>query len=299
MMFSILMQVALALSPQQAQAYQPPVLWLATRTYHANRPGSESSASGKALIQSRTAAFVTFRRPLTCGFDAGGFIAIDPSAVLGWEVITIPKRVASDNVLLSVTWTRERNHKIEARGSTEILMRPGDSVPLDVTPTGENGTSCEMTSAELRLELDPVNWARLNPSRASTVSTDAWLVRQLPNGHEETEQINIRSALNEEVPFYFTEVKSGDLAMSVFGTITARPNGAGGIALEFSGVRLIRNGTALVGQGSTELKPGQQLMPFNTAQDIVSVEFPLSSQASWKEFATQKLSIRLRSQRIR
>ncbi len=299
MMLSII-PLLLALHAPHVPAPPGHLLLLSTNTYHANRPGGRSSSSGKALEQNKTTPFVTYTTPSMCGFAAGGFTETDPSATLGWEVVVVPKVVRPGEVVLNVTWTRERNHKVEARGTTEVLMRPGDIVPLDVAGTPESRSAgCQMTSAELVLELEPPHWANLVPSRGGVVSTDMWLVRKLPDGKEDTHQINVRGALNEQVPFYFDDTKSGDRVMSVLGRIRARETENGLLSLEFEGERQVRVGTESLGRGFTSVAPGSGTLILGSDQDVVSVEFPISPDPKWKELGSQPLSIRIRMRRIR
>lgn len=302
MLANALYTVLLLVSPgHDAQQARPPLLWLSTSTFHANRPGGPSSGSGKPLTLNKPELFVTYALPRLCGFSAGAaFKAVDPESPLGWSVTVIPKLIGIDDVTLGVTWVRERNHKIEARGATDVLIRKGDSVSLDVAQTPEwQHPGCQMTSAELRLEYEPVSSAKASATAGSVISTDMWLVRRLLNGQEQTEQINTRSALNEEVPFYFDDQKSEDLLMSVLGTIRARGRDHGEIALEFSAERQFRSGTAELGRGFTTLFPRHDLLVFKSPQDVISVEFPLSNDSRWKAFGGEQLSIRLRTRRIR
>lgn len=278
---------------------KPPMLFLSTKVYHDDRPGSGSSASGKTLWVNHSTPFATYTNNSMCGFAAGGFTEIDPGAQLGWNVLVIPKAVKADVVVLTVTWTRERSHKVEERGSTELMMRPGDVVPLDVAETPEKRPGCHITSAELDLELDPVEWAKETDGNASLVSTDMWLVRRLPNGQDQTEQLNVRGALNEEVPFYFTDLKSGDLLLSVFGKIRARARDSGGIAIEFSAARYLTFPTTAMERGFTTLPPRSGPLVFDSDQEVVSVEFPLSTNPNWKDLGSQPLSIRIKTRRIR
>ena len=297
-----LMQALMLLTTPHAAAppqLPRPMLWLATNTYHTDRPGGGSSASGKPVDLMRPLSFVTYSASM-CGFSAGN-IPMDANAELGWRVTVLTKSITPEShVILSVTWSRERHGKVEARGASEVLMRPGDSVPLDVAETPEHRklTSCGMTSAELELQLEPIVW---NSARgvANRVSTDMWLVRRLPNGQEQTEQINVRSVINEEVPFYFTDLKSGELLMSVAGSIRARARDNGGIALEFSAYRYLQFSKGSVDRGSTSLPPGSKPLVFDSAEEVLSVEFPLSSNAAWKDFGTQPMSIRIKTRRIR
>jgi hypothetical protein len=275
------------------------VLWVSTRGYHTDRSGSDSSRSGKPVRQGINTAFFTYTVG-GCGFAAGGFTEIAPEATFGWEVIAVPKVVRDSNVVFTVTWTRERNHKAEASGATEVLMQPGDRVTLDVasTPEMKRVRGCGMTSAEVALELDPVDWANHTPARASVVSTDMWLVRRLPDGKEVTQQINVRGAVNEQVPFYFDDIKSGDLFMSVLGQVCAREKN-GLLTLELEAERQVRNATESLGRGFTSVGPGSGALVVDFARDVVSVEFPLSSDPKWKDLGSQPLSIRIRMHRIR
>jgi hypothetical protein len=155
-----------------------------------------------------------------------------------------------------------------------------------------------MTSAEVELQLEPVAFNNVR-GPANRISTDMWLVRRLPNGQEQTEQINVRSVLNEEVPFYFTDLKSGELQMSVLGSIRARTRDNGGLALELSAYRYLQFSRGSVERGFTSLPPGSKPLVFDTEDDVVSVEFPLSPNPAWKDFGTQPMSIRIKTRRIR
>ena len=150
----------------------------------------------------------------------------------------------------------------------------------------------------MALQLEPVS-TKETTGPANTVSTDMWLVRRLPNSQEQTEQINVRSVLNEEVPFYFTDLKSGDLSMSVLGKIRARGRDNGAIALEFSAYRFLQFAPGVVERGFTSLPTVPAPLIFDTAQDVLSVEFPLSSNARWKDFGTDRFSIRIRTRRMK
>ncbi len=302
MLLSLLPLLLALTAPPVTPPPAAPMLWLATNTFHANRPGGGSSASGKALVLNTPSLFVTYSMPRLCGFSAGGgFTKIDPAAQLGWSVTVTPKAITTDHVVLDVSWVRERNHKPEAQGASVVLIRPGDTVPLDVadTPEASQVSGCRMTSAELTLELDPVSFGKISPGRGSVVSTDLWLVRRLADGKEDTQQINVRGALNEEVPFYFDDVKSGEMVTSVLGKIRAREREGGAIALEFEAARLVRMGNTPVGRGFTSLPPGAGPLVFETAQDVLSVQFPRSTDPKWMDLGSEGLSIRIRTRRIR
>jgi hypothetical protein len=293
----------LALAGQAAQpaAPQRPMLWLGTQTFHSDRAGGPSSSSGKALSAGQLTPFATYLTENMCGFAAGGFSQIDPAAVLGWEVTAVPKVVRPNEVILAVTWNRIRNRKSEARGSIEVLIRSGDTVPIDVVgiPEAQLGSGCHMTSAQLTLELNPVGTARQVAGMSSVVSTDMWLVRRLPDGREETQQINVRGAMNESVPFYFDDIKAGDIWMAVSGKVRAREGAHGAVALEFEAERGVRNAVRTLERGATAPRPDTGLLTFNSDRDVVSVEFPRTSNGQWGDLVKQPLAIRIQTRRIR
>jgi hypothetical protein len=301
MVFTLLNTLLFAAAPHLTPPQLPrPMLWLGTNTYHTDRPGDGSSASARPVDLMRPISFVTYSASM-CGFSAG-VIPMDPNAELGWRVTVLTKSITTEsNVILNVTWTRERHGKVEAHGASEVLMRPGDSVPLDVAETPEHRklNGCGMTSAALELQLEPVSWSKARTGAANAVSTDMWLVRRLPDGQEQTEQINVRSVINEEVPFYFSDLKSGELLMSVNGSIRARARDNGSIALEFSAHRYLEFSPGVVERGFTSLPPGSKPLVFDSAQDVISVEFPLSSNPKWKDFGSQPMSIRIKTRRLR
>lgn len=297
-LFAALLLTSPSAEPQQAR---PPLIWLSTSIVRSNQPGGPSSAAAKPIVLNRPETFVTYALPGNCGFSAGAaYTAVDPAAPLGWTVTITPRLFGVDDVTVSVTWIRVRNHQPEARGATEALIRKGDSILLDIAPTPEwKRPGCQMTAAELRVEYEPLSVAKSGPTAGSVISTDMWLIRNLANGQEQTEQINVRSGLNEETPFYFTDLKAESTSMSVLGTIRPRARDNGQIALEFSAERQFRSGGADLGRGFTTLFPAHDPLTFSSPQEVISVEFPPALDPRWKSFANERLSIRLRTRQIR
>jgi len=290
----------LAAPAPQAQPRSEPLIWVATSTFHKNRPGGMSSGGGRAIALNRSETFVTYALRSHCGFSAGPALkAIHPDAPLGWRVTVTPRAVGVDDVKVEVSWIRERSQSVEAKGSTEFLIRKGDNVPLDIAATPEWAGGCGMTSAELSLKYEPMESSKWSPGQGSVISTDMWLIRRLANGQDQTEQINVRGGFNEEIPFYFADQKSDGIAMSVLGTVRARARANGEIALEFSAERQFHLNTSELGRGFTTLFPQPGSLLFKSPQDVISVEFPLTIEPRWKTFGTEQLSIRIKTQRIR
>jgi hypothetical protein len=243
----------------------------------------------------------TYSKADQCGFSAGAFSSFPPEATLGWKVTITPRRIGTDDAVVAINWERTRRANVEAQGSGELLLRRGDSAPIDLASMMglPKPAACSMTTAEAVVEFDPVDHKKYQPGMGTVVSTDMWLVRTLASGVEETQRINVRGAFNESVPFYFEDIKSDAVSMSVLGNVRARDRGNGVIDLDFSVERQFHAGAVELGRGFSSAYPNDRLIRFDSANSVVSVEFPLSAAQKLNGLGNDKLSIRMKTRQIR
>src|SRR5687768_5404805 len=147
-----IMTVALAFglltgAPEQA-APPPPLFYLTllTELRRPDQPGGMSSWSSQPLAKLRSVTMRTYSNSNSCGFAAGAISGFDPSAAIGWQVEAMPLEITADHAVLRLHWSREIEvGKKSGKGFQEavVLLRPGDSMPLDtfVLPAVPGGCS--------------------------------------------------------------------------------------------------------------------------------------------------------------
>lgn len=264
---------------------------------YGDEPGGMNSWSAKPLEKGRSLRMRTYSISNSCGFAAGSFVDFEAGAAIAWQVDATPVEITGDHAVLRLHWSREI--ELGKRTGKEfqeavVLLRPGDSLPLDTFVLPEVPGGCKQPVGTLVVSLK----AR-EPERTRVVSTDLWLVHKHPGGKETTQHINVRGELNTSIPFYFDEERVGSAALDVFGRFTLRPKAGDSVALEFSAQRLLAGEQFAVNASHFGTRGGGKMVTEIGPESVTSFEIPQGSGPGWGPFAGHSLSVRVKSKRMR
>jgi len=260
-------------------------------------PGGMNSWSQRPLVKGQSVRMITHSISNSCGF-AAGVREFDSNAAIGWQLDAVPVEITADHAVLRLHWSREI--ELGKRTGTEfkevvVLLRPGDSLPLDTIVLPKTATSqCGNPAATLVVSLQ----AR-EPERVRVTSTDLWLVHKHPDGKETTQHLNVRGELNSPIPFFFDEERVGAAVLDVFGRFTLRPKAGDTVALEFSAQRLLVGEQYAVNGSHFGNRGGGKMVTEIGPDSVTSFEIPQGSGPSWRAFAGHSLSVRVKSRRMR
>jgi hypothetical protein len=312
------MSVVLAFALQSAAPNQAvPQLFdltLHTEMRFGNEPGGKSSGGSKPLVKGQSLRMRTYSIENSCGFASGTIPEFDSNAAIGWQLDAMPVAITGEHAVIRLHWSREV--ELGKRAGKEfkevvVLLRPGDSLPLDTFVLPETAKSqCGSPVATLIVGLKAQE-----PDRKRVASTDLWLVHKQPGGKETMQHINVRGELNSSIPFFFDEERVGTAVLDVFGQLTLRPKAGDSLALEFSAQRLLAGeqyglnsshfgssaGSKVVLSDSLSVSSnGGGKMVLEIGPDsVTSFEIPQGSGPEWKAFAGHSLSVRVKSKRMR
>lgn len=152
------------------------------------------------------------------------------SVYSAWATHVTPTARSGDAVTFRVAWERKRdNGKPSSAGdNSEVTLRPGQSMVLDVMPQApeksEPPPGCVVRSMVLTaaVERDPV------PDQdRRLLAVDLWLVERLPDGKERSQPLSLRGLYYQPIPFYFDTVSEGEKSVDVFGDLQVVPGAAG------------------------------------------------------------------------
>ena len=279
-------------APEQA----PPSLFnftLHTEMRHDEKPGGRSSGGAWPLVKGQSLRMRTYAVTDGCGFAAGAR-EFDTNSPIGWQVDVMPVEITADHAVMRVHWSREvelGRKTGKAFHEAVVLLRPGDSLPLDTYVLPDVNRFCTKPVGVLVAGLE----AR-EPERVRVASTDLWLVHRDPAGKETTQHINVRGNLNTSIPFFFDEERAGPAVLDVFGRFTLRPKTGDTLALEFNAQRFLAGEP--YGVNASHFGSGRMVTEIGP-DSVTSFEIPLSSGPGWKAFAGHSLSVRVKSRRMR
>ena len=143
-----------------------------------------------------------------------------------WATHVTPTARQGEAVTFRVAWERSRDNGKPSSVSddTEVTLRPGQSMVLDVMPQtaekSEPPPGCVVRSMVLTaaVERDPV------PDQdRRLLAVDLWLVERLADGKERSQALELRGLYNSPIPFYFETVTEGGKSVDVFGDLQVSP----------------------------------------------------------------------------
>ena len=143
-----------------------------------------------------------------------------------WTVQVTPTGRVGEAVTFRLQWVRSRDNGKPSTVSddTELTLRPGQSLSLDVMPqsadASEPPSSCVVKALSLSVavehEPEPDQDRRL-------VAVDLWLVERLPDGKERSQPLSLRGLYNQPIPFYFDTLTESTKTLDVFGDLQISP----------------------------------------------------------------------------
>jgi hypothetical protein len=225
-----------------------------------------------------------------------------------WVFDVTPVAVTGDAATFTFHWVRSRDNgrpSTQPTGRTELTLRPGQSIPLDIVTSPPPAGSNEPCVRSLRVgvERHPL------PDRDRRLAgADLWLIERLANGTERTHQaLSLRGVYNHSIPFYFDSIIEGAAVLDLFGDLQLTPgketggatitlksrvdNPANPMAAEF----FRRTGEKYTYVGSTSVTT-----PL-VADEVVSVALPKIGEGrdAAGAFANRTLSLRIRVRQLR
>ena len=283
---------------EQAAPPQPLFdLSLYTEMRYGNSPGGLNTRAVRPLLKGRSLRMITHSISNSCGFSAGSLAGFEPGSAIGWQVDAMPLEITGDHAVLRLHWSREMELGKKTGKEfqeVEVLLRPGDTLPLDTFVLPEVPGGCKSPVGTLIVGLK----AR-EPERARVVSTDLWLVHKHPDGKETTQHINVRGELNATIPFFFDEERVGTAVLDVFGRLTLRPKAGDSMALEFSAQRFLAGEQFATNSSYFGNTGGGRMVTEIGPDSVTSFEIPQGTGPGWAAFAGHTLSVRVKSRRMR
>jgi len=280
---------------------------LFVRAYTIADEGGESlnTASGIPIVAGRSQSSLFAKMPNMCGFAVGPAPRVLPGAVFSWLVAVTPTRVAGTSVTFTVTTTKlGAAGPTVSKGTSELTLSPGQSVPLDVEnlapTTAMYSEVCKVRAASLRVALD---YSRDVNNERGLMATDLWLVDRQPNGTERAQNLTVRGLPFRPVPFFFDSVTDGAATLDFYGEVAASPASDGTAVKLTTRSRLVQSGrsnTSLRMNPQGLMGPREVDMAMRLNNDVVAnVELPRLSENTDGAFAGHVFSIRLRTRPIR
>jgi hypothetical protein len=141
-----------------------------------------------------------------------------------WAVQVTPTRRAGEAVTFRLQWRRTRdNGKQSTIGDdTELTLRPGQSLSLDLMPQSPDAPgplrSCKEVMKALALTVALEHYPKPSQDRR-LIAVDLWLVKRLPDGEERSQQLSLRGLYSQSIPFFFDTLTEPTKALDVFGDL--------------------------------------------------------------------------------
>jgi hypothetical protein len=143
-----------------------------------------------------------------------------------WAVQVTPTRRVGEAVTFRLQWKRTRdNGKPSTIGDdTELTLRPGQSLSLDLMPQSPEAPSrsCREVMKALSLSVALKHHPEPNQDRR-LIAVDLWLVERLPNGKERSQPFSLRGRYDQPIPFYFDTLTASTKTLDVFGDLQVSP----------------------------------------------------------------------------
>jgi len=160
-------------------------------------------------------------------------------AAEGWKVtiverarVTSQGATAPSQVTIGVTWSRmwERGRQIlnGSGGTSELTLKRGDQIPLDMITRASDPAACPGTTKNLELQVGAnVNTAAVPTGESpldGVVDAELWMVHTAPNGVETVEHQVVR-LMNGVIGFSFRggplDTADGQVAIELSGQLKA------------------------------------------------------------------------------
>jgi len=143
-----------------------------------------------------------------------------------WAVQVTPARRVGDAVTFRLEWkrTRDNGKPSPIRDNTEVTLRPGQSLSLDLMPQSPEAPphSCKEVMKALSLSVALKHHPEPNHDRR-LIAVDLWLVERLPNGKERSQPLSLRGQYNQPIPFYFDTLTAPTKSLDLFGDLQIAP----------------------------------------------------------------------------
>lgn len=123
-----------------------------------------------------------------------------------WTVQVTPTRRVAEAVAFRLQWMRSRDNGKPSTVSddTELMLRPGQSLSVDVMPQSPDASGPPSSCVVKALSLDVAVEHQPEPDQdRRLIAVDLWLVERLPDGKERSQPLSLRGLYNEPIPFYF------------------------------------------------------------------------------------------------
>ena len=270
-------------------------LTLYTEMRYGSGPGGRNTWSARPLTRGRSLTMLTHSISNSCGFAAGSLAGFEPGSAIGWQLDATPVEITGDHAVLRLSWSRKIELGVRTGNDIKeavVLLRPGDSLPLDTFLLPEVVRSCSSPVATLFVGL-----REREPERTRVTTTDLWLVHKHPGGKETTQHLNVRGEFHASIPFYFDEERVGTAVLDVFGRFTLRPKAGDSVALEFSAQRLLAGEQNAVNY--SHFGGGGRMVTEIGPDSVTEFAIPQGSGPAWAAFAGHSLSVRVRSRKMR
>jgi hypothetical protein len=143
-----------------------------------------------------------------------------------WVVQVTPTRRVGEAVTFRLQWrrTRDNGRPSTIREDTELTLRPGQSLLLDLMPQSPEAPprSCKEVIKELSLSVALEHHPKPDQDRR-LIAVDIWLVKRLPDGKERSQPLSLRGLYNQHIPFYFDTLVESTKTLDVFGDLQISP----------------------------------------------------------------------------
>ncbi len=207
-------------------------------------------------------------------------------AGFGWRLAAHIVNVASGDVTVSVDWQRlwdgGQRVKTGPAGTAQLILHPGDRIPLDHIPNARPTESCRAVGMGLEVRLGQVP-APSKPGEttlplgareggAGQLDVDLWFVHVSPTGREQAQHQKVRLSQTGG-PFTFAPVRfttrQGEVGVDLNGSFLRYTSAGGGEYLLLNMSRVVSGGTAPPGgfPGTTS-----SFVPLPPAGDVLSFE---------------------------
>jgi guanyl-specific ribonuclease Sa len=184
-------------------------------------------------------------------------------ASVGWRVTTHTISQSPTEIVVSVDWRRmwDRGKKISdgPAATQQLVLHPGDSIPLDHIPNLQASGECRAVGLGLEVRTVRVTVAPTAPPQnpalplgaqpggTSALDADLWLVHKKPSGVPEVVHQTVHLPLTGG-PFAFSTVKfptaNGEIGVELTGTFRRFQTPTSGEYVFMSMTRVITGGSA-------------------------------------------------------
>lgn len=144
--------------------------------------------------------------------------------VSAWTTHVTPLRQNGDAVTFRMQWarTRDNGNPSAIGGDSEVTLRPGQTLSLDVMPQSLEAVGSMGRCLSLSLEVGVIHWPRPDQD-LRLVALDLWLVERHADGTERSQPLALRGRYNQPIPFYFDGLIAGTKTLDIFGDLQIAP----------------------------------------------------------------------------